>query len=111
MDGSKYVLTEKLNYARTSILMQDAASCHRSQIATELLNKDSMFEMGLMETLWTIMKDNVAYKQSSNARNLGQDTKEVWITEITQGYCRYQLFNMPCRLTVVIEIKTGRITY
>ena len=99
MNGPKYVelLKEKLNLHidvhDCTIFVQNGASCHRSKVATDVLkkNKISVLEwpgiipdLNPIENLWPVMKDNVAYIQPSNIKNLRQAIKDVWFTEITQ---------------------------
>ena len=65
-------------------------------------------DLNLIENLWTIMKDNVAYKQPSSAENPRQ-VVEVWVTEITQEYGKTLVSNMPRRIRAVINSKEGHI--
>ena len=48
------------------------------------------------ENQWTIMKDEVTYKQPSMAENPMQAIKEIWVTEIIQ-YCESLVFGIPRR--------------
>ena len=57
------------------------------------------------------MKDKVAYRQPSRAKNLRQVIKEVCDTEITHEYCESLVSNMPRRIQTIIDSKGGNTNY
>jgi len=49
------------------------------------------------------MKNKVAEKHPSSAKDLVKVIKEVWVKEISQEFCRNLVHSMPRRLKVVIK--------
>ena len=99
-----------------TIFVQDGVPCHQSNVATEFLkkNKISVLEwpgnslnLNPIENLWTIMKDKVAFKHQSTAKNMRQAVQEVWVTQITQEYCESLVSSMPRRIQAIIHSKSG----
>ena len=89
----KVKLKKHMHVHGCTIFVQDGAPYHQSNVATEFLKKNKISglewpgkspDLNPIENLWTVMKDEVAYKQPSSAENLRQAFKEVWVTEITQ---------------------------
>ena len=90
-----------------TIFMQDGAPFYQSKVATEFLkkNKISVLEwprnspaLGPIETLWSIKKDKVVYKQPLSTENLRRAVKEVWVTEINEEYCESLVSTISCRI-------------
>ena len=63
-------------------------------------------DLNQIENLWTIIRDKVTYKQSSNAENLRQAMKEVCFIEISMGpYLSNNLnFDLICNLSFLKQI-------
>ena len=50
------------------------------------------------------LKDKVAYRKLSSAKNLRQAVKDVWVTEI--AYCETLVFSMSRHIQTVIDTDT-----
>ena len=94
--------------------MQDCTPCHRSKVAKTFLAENrikvldwpgNIPDLNPVENLWTNMKNKVAEKPPSSAKDLVKVIKEVGVKEISQKFCR-NLVHMPWRLQEMI--KTGR---
>ena len=85
MNGQKYVdlLKDKLelhmNVHNCKIFMQDGAPCHRSKIVSEFLKEKKIKvlewpgnspDLNPIENLWEVLKNKVADKQPSSAKDL-----------------------------------------
>jgi len=121
MNGPRYVelLAEKLKIHMAvhncTIFMQDGAPCHRSKVIKTFLAENRIkvldwpgnsSDLNPIENLWTNMKNKVAEKRPSSAKDLVKVIKEVWVKEISQEFCRNPVHSMPRRLQEVI--KNGR---
>ena len=117
-NGSRYVelLAEKLEIHMAvhncTIFMQDGAPCHRSKIAKTFRaeNRIKVLDwlgnspnLNPIENLWTNMKNNVAEKHPSSAKDLVKVIKEMWVKEISQELRRNLVRSMPRRLQEVIK--------
>ena len=108
------LLKEKLMHMHVhgcTIFMQDGASCHRSKLDTELLNKYLLEWPGNspdhnpIENLWIIMKDKLAYQQPPSSENPKQAIKDVCVIKITQEFCESRIFCVRHRIQAVIDRK------
>ena len=57
------------------------------------------------------MKNTVAQKHPSSAKDLVKVIKEVWVKEISQQFCRNPVHSMPRRLQKVIKNGGGSTKY
>jgi len=57
------------------------------------------------------MKNAVAQKHPSSAKDLVKVIKEVWVKEISQQFCRNPVHSMPRRLQEVIKNGGGSTKY
>ena len=57
------------------------------------------------------MKNKVAEKQSSIAKELVTAIKEVWMKEISTEYCASLVKSMPSRLAAIVREKGGHTKY
>lgn len=103
-----------------NIFMQDGAPCHRAKIVIEFLKNKKIEtldwpgnspDLNPIENLWSLMKDKVAEKQPSSLSCLEKAIKDVWVTEISQDYCKSLVNSMPRRLQMVIQNKGGHTKY
>ena len=126
MNDKKYVdlLKDKLelhmNVHNCNIFMQDGTPCHRSKIVSEFLKEKKIkvlnwpsnsLDLNPIENLWEVLKNKVADKQPSSAKDLKDDIKEVWIRELSPAYCRTLVESMPRRLEMVIKNNGGHMKY
>ena len=126
MNGPRYVklLGEKLKIYMAvhncTIFMQDGAPCHRSKVAKTFLGENRIKvldwpgnspDLNPIENLWTNMKNKVAEKHPSSAKDLVKVIKEVWVKEISQEFCRNLVHSMPRRLQEVIKTGGGSTKY
>jgi len=124
MNGSHYVelLAEKLKIHMAvhncTIFMQHGAPCHRSKVAKTFLAENRIKvldwlgngpDLNTIENLWTNMKNKVAEKHPSSAKDLVKVIKEVWVKEISQQFCRNLVHSMPRRPQEVIKNGGGSI--
>ena len=122
MNGTKYLgmLKNKLeihmNIHACSIFMHDGAPCHRAKIVSEFLNNKKIGildwpgnspDLNPIENLWTMLKNKVADKQPSSAKDLEHTIKDVWVREISPAYCRSLIESMPKPLKTVVKNKGG----
>ena len=63
------------------------------------------------ENLWKILKDKIAEKQPSSAKQLLDMMKEVCAIEIAAEYCQTLIHSMPRRLQAMIKKKEGHTKY
>ena len=118
MNGPRYVelLAEKLKthmaVHNCTTFMQDGAPCHRLKVAKTFLAEKGIKvldwpgnspDLNLNENLWTNIKNKVAEKHPSSAKDLVKMIKEVWVKEISQEFCRNLVHSMPRRLQEVIK--------
>ena len=119
MNGPPFIvelLEEKLKIYMAvhncTVFMQDGAPCHRSKVATIFLAKNKIKvldwlgnspDLNPIENLWTNLKDKVAQRQPSSAKDHVEKIKEEWVKEISQEYCRNLGHSMPRRLQDVIK--------
>ena len=68
-------------------------------------------DLNPIENLWAQMKDSVAEKQPSSAKALVSTIKEVWVKEISEGYCASLVDSMSRRLQAVIKVHGGHTKY
>ena len=118
INSEKYLamLKDKLNIHmnvyQCNVFTQDGAPCHRTKKVTEYLNSEKIEilqrpgnspDLNPIENLWSIMKDEVAEKMPSNANEMTEAIKQVWVREIPQEYCKSLTNSMPKRLAAVIQ--------
>ena len=101
-----------MDIRQCTMFPQGGTPCHLFQVATDPSRKtESLCRNGPylnpIEHLWTILRDNMAERQPSTAQNLKQVIKDVWVTEITQGYCVSLVPSRPRHIQVVIDSKEG----
>ena len=126
MNGQIYVdlLKDKvelhMNVHNCNIFMQEGSPCHRYKIVSEFLKerKIKVFEwpgnsldLNPIENLWEILKNKVADKQPSSAKDLEDATKEVWIRELSPDYCCTLAESMLRRLEIGIKNNGGHTKY
>ena len=73
------------------IFMQDGAPCRQSKVATEFLKKYKIcFGKAHEQPRSQSNREPVDKrdKQLSSAENLRQEIQAVWVTEVTQEYCK-----------------------
>ena len=68
-------------------------------------------DLNPIKNLWMVVKNKVAEKQASSAKELKKAIKEVWVKKITPEYCRKLVESMPKRLNDVIKCKGGCTKY
>ena len=109
-----------MNVRNCMIFMQDGAPCHRSKIVSEFLKekKIKVFnwpgnspDLNHIENLWEVLKNKVADKQPSSAKDLKDAIKEVWIRELSPAYYHTLVESMPRRLEMVIKNNDGQTKY
>ena len=109
-----------MNVHNCNIFMQDGAPCHRSKIVSEFLKEkkikvldwpNNSLDLNPIENLWEVLKNKVADKQPSSAKDLEDAIKEVWICELSPAYCRTLVESMPRRLEMVIKNNGGHTKY
>ena len=118
MNSEKYqtMLKDKLNIHmnvyQCNVFTQDGAPCHRTKKVTEYLNSEKIEilqrpgnspDLNPIESLWSIMKDEAAEKMPSNANEMTEAIKQVWVREIPQEYCKSLTNSMPRSLAAVIQ--------
>ena len=64
-----------------------------------------------IENLWEVLKNKVADKQPSSAKDFEDAIKEVCIRELSPTYCRTLVESMPRRLEMVIKNNGGHRKY
>ena len=68
-------------------------------------------DLNHIENLWEVLRNKVADKQPSSAKDLKDAIKEVWICELSPAYCRTLVESMPRRLEMVIKNNGGHTKY
>jgi len=126
MNGPRYVklLAEKLKIHMAvhncTIFMQDGAPCHRSKVAKTFLAENRIKvldwlgnnpDLNPIQNLWTKMKNKVAKKHPSSAKDLVKVIKEVWVKEISQEFCKNLVHSMPQHLQEVLKNGLGSTKY
>ena len=126
INGQKYLdlLKNKLKLQmavhKCSVFMQDGAPCHHAKIVIQFLKAQKINildwpgnspNLNPIENLWTILKNKVSERQSTNAKMLEPAIKEVWVRDISAAYCRNLVESMPRRLEAVIKAKGGPTKY
>ena len=100
--------------------MQNGAPCHRSKVAKTFLAENRIKvldwagnspDLKPIENLWTNIKNKVAEKHASSAKDLVKVIKEVWVKEIFQEFCRNLVYSMPRRPQEVIKTGGGSTKY
>ena len=89
----------------TSIFMHDRALRHRSKVVSEYCRKNKLEVLDWLEdspdlnpiqNLWSYIKNKVAEKQPSSAKELVTAIKEVWVKEISTEYNALKLCQLSC---------------
>jgi len=126
MNGPRYVelLAGKLNFHMAvhncTIFVQDGAPCHRSKVDKTFLAENRIMvldwpgnspDLNPIQNLWTNMKNKVAEKHPSSAKDLVKVIKEVCVKEISQEFCRILVHSMQRRLQEVIKNGGGSTKY
>ena len=126
MNGPRYVelLAEKLKIQMAvrncTISMQDGAPCHRSKVAKTFLAENRIKvldwlgnspDLNPIQNLWTKMKNKVAKKHPSSAKDLVKVIKELWVKEISQEFCKNPVHSMPQCLQEVLKNGWGSTKY
>ena len=52
---------------------------------------------------YAVMEDSMAYKELPRAEKLKEAVKDVWVTAITQEYCKSLVFTISRRTQAVID--------
>jgi len=103
-----------------TIFMQDGAPCHRSKVAKTfhaenwikvLVWPGNSPDLNRTENQWTNIKNKVAEKHPSSAKDIVKVIKEVWVKEISLEFFRNLLHSMPRRLQEVIKNGGGSTKY
>ena len=103
-----------------SIFKHDGAPPDRSKMVSGYLKKKQVAvldwpgnspDLNPTENLWSYMKNKVAEKQPSSARELVTAIKEVWIKEIGAEYCASLVKSMTSHLAAVVLEKSGHAKY
>lgn len=126
INAKKYIsiLQEKLPIhmaiKNCSIFQQDSAPCHTAKLTKKwfLENEISVLEwpsnspdLNVIENVWEIMKRKIAQRNPKSEADLLHIIKTVWVTEITEEYCKKLVESMPRRLEKVLKNKGYPIKY
>ena len=107
------------NKYECDMFMQDGVSRYRSKVVSDFLKKKNIKmldwpgnspDLNLIENLWPILKDKVADKHPTIAKDL-ELAKRIWTQKITAEYCKHLVHNMLCCLQAVIKNKGGYTIY
>lgn len=125
INGAVYlgILKEKLppfmEIHQTSIFQHDGAPCHQTKAVSDWLRSQGYQVLGpwpgnspdlnVIENVWVTLKRSVAARNPTSADDLVKKIKDVWVSEITQEYCRNLVHSMPRRIAAVLRSK-GRHT-
>ena len=93
---------------------QDGAPVHTAKIVKTWLSEKNIKvlhwpggspDLNVVENCWMILKKKDADRHPVSLADLVKVIKDVWITEITPGYCENLVKSMPKRIQAVIENK------
>ena len=119
------VLKEKLppfmTVHSTSIFQHDGAPCHKTKTISEWLHSCGYDVLGpwpgnspdlnVIENVWMTLKRLVAPQNPTSSDDLVKKLKEVWVSEISQSYCKKLVHSMPDRIADVLRNKGGHTKY
>ena len=94
--------------------MQDEVSCHRSKIVTNCFRvykftllkwPENSLDLNPIKNFWTVLKDKVTEKHSSNIPAFIEAIKLVWISETPKKFFKILIESMPRQIKKVIKKK------
>jgi len=119
------VLKEKLptfmSIHRTTFFQHDGAPSHKTKSVSDWLQQEGYQILGpwpgnspdlnVIENVWMMLKRSVAKRNPTSAEDLVKKIREVWVSEISEQYCRKLVHSMPDRIAAVLRNKGGHIKY
>ena len=100
--------------------MDNGTPCHKSKVVLKYLRKSKVKildwpgnspECNPIENLRSYIKNKVAEKKPTGAKELVTSIKKVWVKEISTEYCPPLVKSMPSRLAAVVREKGGHTKY
>ena len=99
--------------------MQDSAPFHNSKLVSDFLKKNiktldwpgNSPDFNPIENLSAILKEKVADKHPTSAKDMKMTIKCIWMQKITTEYCKHLIHSIPCCLQAVIKSKSGHTKY
>ena len=119
------ILKEKLqpfmDLHQTTVFQHDGAPSHKTKAVAQWLSDQGYQvldpwpgnspDLNIIEHVWYTMKRKVAEKNPSSSDEPKKKIKVVWVSEITQEYCKRLVHSMPDRIAAVLHNKGGPTKY